>query len=177
MRAKAPWSRSKPEQKRWILLRLLKGFTNGFSTSARLVNVTVRSLITASTNAAAKRVLAWRQPRASFRMMLLGAHAGLRRSEMEQLRWRDLDTSTAQAVVRGKGAPSRRSPSRIGSSRLSAASGPVERLAGPASCCPGRASGPVSGSGRCASAWASRLGACMRSGTRPAAGSTSSRAT
>ena len=36
-------------------------------------------------------------------VILLGAHAGLRRSEMEQLRWRDVDTSTAQAVVHGKG--------------------------------------------------------------------------
>ena len=76
MRAKAPWSRSKPENKRWLLLRLLKGFTNGFSTSARLVNVTVRSLITASTNAAAKRVLTWCQPRASFRMMLSSVVSG-----------------------------------------------------------------------------------------------------
>ncbi len=36
-------------------------------------------------------------------VILLGAHAGLRRSEMEQFRWRDVGTSTAQAIVQGKG--------------------------------------------------------------------------
>lgn len=36
-------------------------------------------------------------------VILLGAHAGLRRSEMAALRWRDVDTSTAQAIVHGKG--------------------------------------------------------------------------
>ena len=36
-------------------------------------------------------------------VILLGAHAGLRRSEMERLRWRDIDSSTAQVIVHGKG--------------------------------------------------------------------------
>ena len=41
-------------------------------------------------------------------VILLGAHAGLRRSEMEQLRWRDVDSSAAQVVVRGKGSTLKR---------------------------------------------------------------------
>ena len=66
-------------------------------------------------------------------VILLGAHAGLRRSEMEQLRWRDIDSSTAQVIVHGKGgtlkavALSDRLLEALSNLRASGESGPARR--------------------------------------------------